>query len=103
MIKINDEFIAPLTEKARIAERKRTNHNFHKEFSDTLQRMLNIMNKNTYIRPHKHEDPDKREAFIILKGKGLVLEFNDEGKISDYILLDANKASFGCEVAARTV
>jgi len=102
MIKINIDFFAPLIEKAKVSERKRTNHNFHKEFSDTLQRMLNVMNINTYVQPHKHENPDKREAFIILKGRGMVIEFDDTGKITDYISLDPLKGNHGCEIAART-
>jgi len=102
MIKIDNKFITPLIEKAKKAERKRTNYNFHKELSDTLQRMLNLMNKTTYIQPHKHENPDKREAFIILKGKGVVIEFDNDGKIKDYILLDPSIGNHGCEVAEKS-
>ncbi len=102
MIKIDEKLTEPLIKKAANIARKRTNHNFHKEDGDTLHRMLNIMNINTYVQPHKHDNPDKREAFIILKGKGLVIEFDDDGNITDYIHLDPQKLSHGCEIAAKT-
>jgi len=86
MIKINEEFIEITSAKAKTSKRRRMNYNFHKEDSATLQRMLNAMEPDTYIQPHKHEDPDKVEAFFALRGRILVVEFDDEGNISDHIL-----------------
>lgn len=102
MIKINNELISGLLLKASQAERRRTNYNFHKTPGDTLQRMLNILNTGTYIRPHKHENPDKREAFIILRGKVLVVTFHDDGSILDHFVLDQTQAHFACEIAPKT-
>ncbi len=102
MIKIDDSFTSPLIKKSANSDRRRTIHNFHKEHSDTLQRMMNVMQKDTYIQPHKHENPDKREAFIIFKGKGVVIEFDDHGKVLDYFILDPTKGNHGCEVAENT-
>ena len=102
MKKIDDYFIDKYLKIAQNSARKRTIYNFHKELSDTLQRMLNIMNKSTYIHPHKHQNPDKREAFIILKGKVLVVEFDDNGNIIDHIFLNRDMGNYGCEIASRT-
>jgi cupin fold WbuC family metalloprotein len=102
MIKINKEFITPLLEKASNSKRKRTNYNFHIYPQDTIQRMLNILNTGTYVQPHKHENPDKREAFIILKGKVAVVEFDDKGNPTESIILEANTKNYGCEIAAKT-
>ncbi len=98
MIKIDKQFTNKYIDIASSSERKRTNYNFHKELSDTLQRMLNVMNKNTYVQAHKHEMPDKREAFIILKGKVLVVEFDDVGRITDHIILNRDLENYGCEI-----
>lgn len=98
MIKIDKRFTESLIEKASHSDRKRTTYNFHKELSDRLQRMVNTLNTDTYVQPHKHEHPDKREAFILLKGKALVVEFDDQGIVSDYILLDKDAESYGCEI-----
>lgn len=98
MIKIDKRFTENLIEKALQSDRKRTTFNFHKELSDSLQRMINTMNTDTYVQPHKHQNPDKREVFILIKGKALVVEFDDQGVVSDYILLDRMAESYGCEI-----
>ena len=102
MIKINQDFIRQTSDKAKTSARKRMNYNFHKEDAATLQRMLNAIEPDSYIRPHKHENPDKVEAFFVLKGKMAVIEFDDSGEIVDYIILDSSLGNFGCEIPART-
>jgi cupin fold WbuC family metalloprotein len=102
MIKIDGALIEELAGKAEDSKRKRINYNFHKELSDTLQRMLNVMEPGTYIRPHKHEDPDKREAFILLQGRAVVIEFDDNGEITDHVFLDPVLGRFGVEIPERT-
>ena len=72
---IDDKLIKPLTIKAANSVRKRTNYNFHKRNDDPLQRMLNVLQPGTYVQPHKHENPDKRETFIILQGRLLIILF----------------------------
>ena len=102
MIKIDRKFTETLIEKAANSERRRTNYNFHTDLSDTLQRMLNVMNTDTYVCPHKHINPDKREAFILLKGKVLVVEFDDSGNKTDFVILDNENASYGCEIELKS-
>jgi cupin fold WbuC family metalloprotein len=102
MFKIDKLFIQEQIERAATSERRRINFNFHKEADDTLQRMLNIMNKDTYFCPHKHINPDKREAFILLTGKVMLIEFDDEGNITDSVVLNREKESFGCEIKQRS-
>jgi cupin fold WbuC family metalloprotein len=63
--------------------------------------MLNALQKNTYVQPHKHENPDKHEVFLILRGKAAVIEFDDSGKIIDHIILDYSKGNFGVEIKPR--
>lgn len=89
-----------LSQNAKESGRKRKSHNFHEFPEDTLQRMLNALEPGTYIQPHKHENPDKREAFIILKGKMMVVEYDEEGNITDHVIAEANGENFGAEVAA---
>lgn len=102
MIKIDQSLIADLAEKARDSDRKRINFNFHKVPGDPLQRLLNVMQPGTYLQPHKHENPDKREVFIALTGKFLALEFDEQGNIADSMILDPLKGIYAAEVSART-
>ncbi len=98
MIKITNDLLDQLSFEASISPRKRKNYNFHKEDSDCLQRMLNALEPGTYIRPHKHINPGKREVFILLKGIIAVLEFDDRGNITDHIILDRDKGNYATEI-----
>ena len=101
MIKISQKELEELSNIAKQSERKRKNRNYHPELSDTLQRLLNAMEPGTYVQPHKHEDPDKREIFIILRGSALVVEFNDTGEIIEHTLLSTEIGNYAVEVPAR--
>lgn len=102
MKKIDKELLDILTAKARQTARLRMNHNFHSGPEDPLQRLLNAMEPGTYIRPHKHENPDKREVFFALRGTLCVVQFDDEGNITDYAVLKPGSGLYAAEVAERT-
>jgi cupin fold WbuC family metalloprotein len=55
----------------------------------------------TYVRPHKHESPDKWEVFIVLSGRALVVCFDEAGAIIDHAILDGTLGVYGVEIAAR--
>ncbi|MGQ1787688.1 WbuC family cupin fold metalloprotein [Saccharicrinis sp. GN24d3] len=97
---INAEHLETLTEQAQNSERKRKNYNFHDRDGDLVQRMLNAFEPNTYVRPHRHVNPDKREVFLILTGRLLVIFFNDEGEITDHAILDRETGQYGVEISS---
>jgi cupin fold WbuC family metalloprotein len=98
MIKVTNHLLKSLSAEASTSARKRKNHNFHTIESDPLQRMLNAVEPGSYVRPHKHSNPDKREVFIILKGRMVVVEFDEKGEVSDHILLDASLGNYAAEI-----
>jgi len=102
MLKITEDFIGDVSNKAKLSPRMRTNHNFHKSYDDTVQRLLNAAEPGTYIQPHKHESPDKVEVFIILAGSVVMVEFDDSGKPVDHAVLGREKGVFGVEIPPRT-
>ena len=101
MIKIDQKLLDEMVVKSRAAKRGRAHYTFHKSDDDTLQRMLNAMQPGTYLQPHKHENPDKREVFLVLTGKMLVVEFDEYGKITDHMILDAKSHQHAAEIAER--
>lgn len=101
MIIINNSLLDTLSVRAETAPRKRMNHNFHQQLDDPLQRMLNALEPGTYIRPHKHENPDKYESFLVLRGQALIIEFDDHGNITSHSLLDPSVGYYGAEIAPR--
>jgi DNA polymerase-3 subunit alpha len=65
---------------AAASPRRRKNRNFHPRDDHPAHRLLNAMQPDSYIPPHRHLDPDKDETFVVLRGLlGLVL-FDDEGR-----------------------
>lgn len=95
--KINKSRLLEVIKEAQNSERKRKNFNYHQSFEDPINRMLNAIEPGSYIQPHKHENPDKREVFFILKGKCVVVFFNDSGEINDHVILDNNE-NYGVEI-----
>jgi cupin fold WbuC family metalloprotein len=101
MITIDRELTSRISEEAKNSARLRKNLNFHADYADPVNRMLNAFEPGTYVRPHKHESPDKSEVFIILAGKALVARFDDAGSIIEYAVLDNTQGSYGVEFAPR--
>lgn len=101
MIKIDHSILESLSQQAKASDRLRKNKNYHPQLEDPLQRLLNAMEPGTYVQPHKHEDPDKREMFVILKGRILVVEFDAMGNITDHTVLDAAAGMHAVEIPAR--
>ena len=103
MLKIvSEKLLDELSLKAANSPRQRLNLNFHEELADPLNRMLNAFEPGTYIQPHKHENPDKREVFILLRGELVMVIFDDSGHPIDFILLDPRKGTYAIEIPSRT-
>lgn len=102
LIQITEKELSNLRKKADSSQRKRMNYNFHEQPNDPIQRMLNALNRGTYLQPHRHKEPDKREAFIILTGRIAVIEFDDEGNIMGHIILDHKLRNYGTEIPVGT-
>lgn len=97
---ITAELIEKVTAEAKLSPRLRMNHNFHTELSDPVQRLLNALEPETYIRPHKHFT--REESFVILRGTALAVTFNNDGTIKNSSLLNREKGVFGVEFEENT-
>jgi len=99
MLKIvSKELLDELSQKAADSSRKRINQNFHDDLADPINRMLNAFEPGTYLQPHKHEKPDKREVFIVLRGSLVVIFFDDTGSPSEFVLLDQLNGNHAVEI-----
>ena len=99
MLKIvSSKLLDELSQKAESSPRKRLNLNFHKDLADPINRMLNAFEPGTYTQPHKHENLDKREVFIVLRGSLVVVIFDDSGNPTDFVLLDPHKGNYAIEI-----
>ncbi len=99
--KIDEKLLSEVIKEAQSRERKRANYNFHPTYDDPINRMLNAFEPGTYVQPHKHENPDKREIFLLLKGKMAMVFFNDEGEITEHVILNYSTGNYGVEVPPK--
>jgi len=83
---------------ARSSPRRRVIQPFHKHGADPLHRMLNAVQPGSYIRPHRHLDPPKAEAFIVLRGALAFFVFEDDGRVRQCVRLAAGSACFGVDL-----
>lgn len=101
MIVIDDALINRLTADAIASQRKRKNHNFHELLSDPINRMLNALEPGSYVQPHKHENPDKREVFLVLRGALVLFYFDENGSVTNHIEINRENGCYGVEVEPR--
>lgn len=95
---VSHELLNEVTQKAKVSLRRRVNHNFHDDLADPINRMLNAFEPGTYIQPHKHENPDKREVFILLRGSLVMVFFDNSGTPTDFVLLNRDKGNYAVEI-----
>lgn len=98
---IEASLIAEVAAAAAASPRRRMNHDFH-EAHEVVQRMLNALRDDSYVRPHRHADPDKVEVFLALTGRFLVLTFDDAGAVTGHAVLDPAGPVRGAEIPPRT-
>jgi cupin fold WbuC family metalloprotein len=101
MIVIDRQLTSTVSREAKSSPRARKNYNFHTDYADPVNRMLNAFEPGTYVRPHKHELPDKCEVFLLLSGRALVLRFDDAGTVISHAVLDRDRGVYGVEFAPR--
>lgn len=85
MKQITRNAITELAVKAQQAPRLRANLNLHEELSDPIQRLAIAMEPGTYIRAQMHTHT--WELLFALSGRFVVLNFDDEGVVTQRTLL----------------
>jgi cupin fold WbuC family metalloprotein len=96
---ITTELFGQLEAGAAASPRRRLNHNFHTGPEDNPHRMLNVLLRGTYVRPHRHVTPAKSEAFLPLTGRVGIVCFDDDGAVTGQYTLDANGPVRGIDIA----
>jgi cupin fold WbuC family metalloprotein len=92
---IDRPLIDGLLAEARRLPRLRLNHNFHRELEENPNRLLNVLIRGTYIAPHRHLDPPKAEAFLVLEGRAAFFIFDDRGVVLRRLVLGPAGAGAG--------
>ncbi|HEV8260153.1 MAG TPA: WbuC family cupin fold metalloprotein [Burkholderiales bacterium] len=83
---------------ARESQRKRKNFNFHLRESDPANRLLNAVEPESYVRPHRHLDPSKDETIIAVRGSFGVVFFDDSGAVTKSLVIRAGGETMGVNI-----
>lgn len=84
---VDRQLLEQVTLEASASPRLRKNHNIHRCDESRCHRLLNGIEPGSYIRPHRHLDPEKDEAFILMKGRLGVVTFSADGTVAETVLL----------------
>ena len=79
IIEIGQEQLGKLKEAARQDLMKRARLCLHHNHEDTVQEMVIVFHRDSYVRPHRHKN--KSESFHIIEGALEVIFFDDEGNV----------------------
>ena len=78
---IDQALLAEVSGEAQQAPRRRKNRNFHPADDYPGHRLLNAIEPDSYVVPHRHLDPTKDESIICLRGRLGVVVFCPSGAV----------------------
>ena len=97
VVYVTRALLGDLARRAAENPRGRINHNFH-EPSDGYQRMLNVIQPGSYIRPHAHLEQSKSESFVVLKGAIGFFRFSPDGEVLEACRLGPGHDAVGVDL-----
>lgn len=95
---ITRQLLSLVTEQARASLRLRMNHNLHPAQGSGCQRLLNAIEPGSYVRPHRHLDPEKDEAAILLRGCLGIVTFSPQGGVEQAVLLSPESGNLAVDI-----
>lgn len=81
-----------LTARAQASPRRRMNDNLHPHDAHPAHRLLNAVEPDSYVQPHRHLDPVKDETILCLRGRFGCILFDDAGAVQSLHRLGAGHA-----------
>ena len=102
MNRIDQTLLTTLSTQAAAAPRLRAHHNLHPQLDDPVQRLCIAMEPGTYVRPHRHMQPETWEILLILSGAVALLIFDNSGRVLERIELAAGGEVAAVEIPANT-
>lgn len=95
---IDQALLAAVSAEAQQAPSRRRNRNFHPADDYPGHRLLNALEPDSYLMPHRHCDPLKDETILCLRGRLGVVIFDPSGQVDRSILLTPAGANVGVDI-----
>lgn len=105
LARIDNALLDSLCTQAAASPRRRKNHNLHTSDTALAHRLLNAVQTDSYIAPHRHLDPSKDETFVVLRGLMGLIIFDEAGTIKECIKVGAGDTAshaLGVDIPAGT-
>jgi cupin fold WbuC family metalloprotein len=94
---ITRQLVQQTATESRDNERRRIVQPFHRTNEDLLRRMLNGIQPDSYTRPHRHPPLLNEEAWLVLQGALALVFFEEDGAVSERLVLRAGSDAFGVD------
>jgi len=95
---IDRQLLDRLSAEARENPRRRKNFNLHPADDFCCHRLLNAMEPDSYIRPHRHLDPAKDESMVMVRGRMGVLAFDGTGTVRSRTIIAAGGSAVAVDI-----
>lgn len=95
---VSSELLDQISTEAGNSPRLRKNHNLHLSNSSRCHRLLNAVEPASYIRPHRHIDPEKDEGFVLMRGRLGIIIFADDGSVAETVLLSQVTGNLAADI-----
>lgn len=95
---IDNQLLDDVTVRAEASPRLRMNFNLHDSLDAKAQRLINVLLPGTPLPIHRHRHT--AETYVILRGKMLVVFYNDLGAQTERYLLDPSQGNYGVQIPA---
>ena len=102
MKQIDSALLDSLTAQAVGSPRHRAHFNLHRELTDPVQRLCIAIEPGSYVRPHRHSDPETWEVLTVLRGSLAILIFDERGKVLERLVIANNGTITAAEFPANT-
>ena len=95
---IDQNLLDRISAEARENPRQRKNFNLHPGDDFCCHRLLNAIEPESYIHPHRHLDPLKDESIVMVRGRMGVLIFDDTGIVLNHVIIGAAGAAVAVDI-----
>lgn len=95
---IDNKLIDEVAAKAAASPRLRMNYNLHDSLDAPSQRLINVLLPGTIMPIHRHRHTS--ETYVILRGRLVVVFYNEAGAQTERILLDPKEGRYGVQIPA---
>ncbi|ATB38825.1 tryptophan synthase subunit beta [Cystobacter fuscus] len=99
LVVLTRSLVEAATESSRTSPRRRIILPLHKTEDEPLHRMFNVIQPDSYVRPHRHLEPPKAESWVVLRGMLAFFTFEEDGRVRDCLGLEAGGERFGVDLA----